>query len=390
MASPSAEFPINGGSYPPYGVITDDDHGSFVVIAAWIFASISVLFAAVRILLRSWTSQNFGWDNILILVALLCAIAVSVSASESVAHGLGRHIDTIGVGDIRSYYRANLATDLLSFLVFVLCKLSLVVLLGHITPSSTIRLMLLWFTVFLILWGLSGVFSLSFQCGARVPMRFFDSMCVNEKALYFTHGIINILTDLFILALPAFILWKVHMRNEQRFTVLSLFWTRIAVCVAVGIELGTMEPYFHSEDPTWDYLNPSLWNQITTHLSIITACIPSIKPFLNSLQSSLIDSGIPRNFTLNSHFELRPWRSTLKTFGGSTRKFPSSLKGMGLSATTYNEIEGGVDGEQARTRGLTDGVIHQQRDVDVTIQNAPEGHASKPSDASLLAYKPWK
>ncbi|KAI0019843.1 hypothetical protein F4780DRAFT_409168 [Xylariomycetidae sp. FL0641] len=373
MASSSAEFPLNGGSYPPYGVITDDDHGSFVIIAAWISACISVLFVAVRVLLRSWKSHKLGLDNTVILLALLCAIAASISVSEAVAHGLGRHIDTLSEADIRSYYRAHLASDILSVLVFVFAKLSLAVLLSHLTPSSTIQHMLLGFTVFTILWCLSAVFSFSFQCGAKLPTREPDSLCDDEGALYFAHGIINILTDIFLIALPILVLWKVQMCAEQRFTVLGLFWTRLTVCITVGIGLGSIRPHGPSGDPTWNNVFPSLWGQIAVHLSIITACIPSIKPFLNSLQSSLVDSGVPRNYRSNSLIELRPWRSTLKTFGSSTRRHPSSpLRGMGLSTTVYNEIEGGADGEDASTRGLTDGVIHQQREVDVTIHDAPK------------------
>ncbi|XXH00587.1 hypothetical protein Hte_006935 [Hypoxylon texense] len=150
-----------------------------------------------------------------------------------------------------------------------------------------------------------------------------------------------------------------------------------SVCIFVGIQLGSMESYLSGEDPTWNYLSPSVWNQIATHLGVITACIPSIKPFLASLQSSLIDSGVPRNYSSRNFIELLPWASpvkapTLKTFGGSgPRKFNPSLGRMGLTTTTQNEIEGGTDGEQSSTRALVDGVIHQQREVDVVITDAP-------------------
>ncbi|KAI1415380.1 hypothetical protein F5Y13DRAFT_187484 [Hypoxylon sp. FL1857] len=155
-----------------------------------------------------------------------------------------------------------------------------------------------------------------------------------------------------------------------------------------------MELYLSGDDPTWYYLDPSVWNQIATHLSVITACVPSIKPFLASLQSSLIDSGVPRNYTSKNFIELLPWgstikASTLKTFGGSgPRKVNSSLRGMGLTTTTYNEIEGGNDGEWSSTRALTDGVIHQQREVDVVVTDAPEGshgHGHTASETNISA-----
>ncbi|KAI1076551.1 hypothetical protein F5B20DRAFT_320397 [Whalleya microplaca] len=384
MASDGVEFPISGGTFAPYGVITDANHGSYVIIATWIFACISVLFVAVRVVLRTWTSKHFGWDNGLIVTALCFSIGQSISASESVRYGLGRHLNALGEKQIQSYYRTSFTSDVLSVFVFVLSKLSLIALSGNITPSNTMRIVFRWFTAFTILWGISYVLSISFQCGARVPMRAFDRLCVNERALVFAHGIINMLTDFLLMILPVFIVWKVQIRKQKRLVVLGLFWARIAVCVTTAIRLSTMEPYFSNGDPTWNYLFPSLWNQITIHLRVITACIPSIKPFFDSLQSSLIDSGIPRNYTPNNLIELRPWRTSNKDSSGSSRKFHSSLRGMGLSTTTHNEIEGGVASDQASTRRLTDSVIHQQRDVDVVISEAldqPRGY--KPSYTSL-------
>ncbi|KAI2472244.1 hypothetical protein F4781DRAFT_9034 [Annulohypoxylon bovei var. microspora] len=388
MAS-NGPLSINGGTYPPFGEITDDDHGSYVIIATWIFACISVLFVAVRVIVRVWLSRHVGRDIALIMAALLCSIGQSVAATEAVAYGLGRHLDALSNAQIRSYYRSILASEILSIFIFVLSKLSLVILVGRITPSNTMKAALNWFAIFTILWGLSDIFSVSFQCGFGVPMRALDDTCVNERALVVSHGIINILTDCVLMIFPVFAVWTVQIKTKQKLTVMGLFCTRLIVCVFIGIQLGSMESYLSGDDPTWYYLDPSIWNQIATHLSVITACVPSIKPFLTSLQSSLIDSGVPRNYTSNNFIELLPWgssikASTLKTFGGSgQRKFNSSAREIGLETTTHNEIEGGVDSEDSSTRGLTEGVIHRQREVDVVITDAldtPHGNEALKTD----------
>lgn len=54
---------------------------------------------------------------------------------------------------------------------------------------------------------------------------------------------------------------------------------------------------------------------------------------------------------------------------------------MGLTTTTHNEIEGGVTSDYSSTKGLTDSVIHQQREVDVVIAEASQQFpGSRPSD----------
>ncbi|KAI0176026.1 hypothetical protein GGR52DRAFT_342075 [Hypoxylon sp. FL1284] len=378
----------NGGTYPPFGQISDDDHGSYAIIATWIFACISVLFVVVRVAVRVWVSRRAGQDMTLVIAAVSCSIGQSIATTRAVSYGLGRHLSTLSDAQIRSYYSSILASDILSTFVFVLSKLSLAVLLGRITPSSTMIVMLRFFTIFTILWGISDILSVSFQCGARVPMRVLNDKCVNERAIFLSHGVINIVTDSVLMLLPVFVVWTVQIPLKQKLTVLGLFWTRISVCVLVGIELGSMESYLSGNDPTCMSFLPVmsslakgikgtiLIQVMATHLSVITACVPSIKPFLSSLQSSLIDSGVPRNYTSRNLIGLLPWapnikNSTLKTIGGSgPRRFSPSLRGMGLATTTYNEIEGGVKGEHSSTRGLVDGAIHQQREVDVVITDA--------------------
>ena len=66
---PSLSFSSNGGSFPPHGVITPDDHGPYVVVANWIMMCIMVLTVATRLGTRSRTIKKNGIDDILISIA---------------------------------------------------------------------------------------------------------------------------------------------------------------------------------------------------------------------------------------------------------------------------------------------------------------------------------
>jgi len=65
-----------------------------------------------------------------------------------------------------------------------------------------------------------------------------------------------------------------------------------------------------------------------------------------------------------------PWRSSKKNSTKSSRDTYLSLRDVGLTTTVHNKIEGGAAGDSASTKGLTESVIHQQRDVDVVIAEA--------------------
>ncbi|KAK6951348.1 hypothetical protein Daesc_007882 [Daldinia eschscholtzii] len=258
MASNENEFPIGGGTYPPFGVITDGNHGSYVIIATWILACISVLSVIVRIIVRTWRSQYFERDNGLLVVAT----------------------------------NANWGRTFRDKILLV----------------STEVLDLL------------NIRSLNVMKGITFPLRSGTS----KDTIRVTSG------------------------------------------------CGFLQE-----------------NRIAVHLSIITACIPSIKPFFDSIQSSLIDSGVPRNYTSGNTFELPPWRSATKSL--SSRGF-QSLRGIGLSTTTQIEIEGGVVGDSASTRGLTSTTGNSLQTIrslslflkSVLPDTLPEGHIQGPRTADEL------
>ena len=81
-AIPNVQFTINGGQFPPHGLITDVDSGPYAVVVTWMFASISMLAVAVRILTRRSTNCA-DRDGLLITAA-----EVSSAKKEFHCYGL--------------------------------------------------------------------------------------------------------------------------------------------------------------------------------------------------------------------------------------------------------------------------------------------------------------
>ncbi|KAI1268034.1 hypothetical protein F5Y18DRAFT_277060 [Xylariaceae sp. FL1019] len=364
----NAEFPLNGGTFPPFGVITNTDHGSYVVIVTWILGSISILFVAIRAALVTHRTRRFGLDNAPIIGGLVFCIGQSIAATLCVSYGLGRHLDTLSTDDIHSYYKAALAVSILSAVVFVLSKLSILVLIASITPSEITTAAVNYSSGFILLWGIANILSVSLRCAPHIPAMFEQQSCVDEKALFYSHDVINITTEVILLILPLTIVWGLQIRPQKKAVVLGLFWTRILVPVAIGFHLDALSRYLFKGDPTWNYLLPSLWNQVVVHTSIMTACIPAMKPFLDSLQSSLLDSGVPRHYVSSTSVELRLWNFSRKNERKTDWEGQDSLRGIGLS-TTRTVIEGGVR-DDSSTRALTSNGIYQQLDVEVRTDRA--------------------
>ena len=63
-------FHGNGGTYPPHGVITPDDHGPYVVVTTWIFTCLAVL----SVIARFGTRRSPDVDNIIVFVAIVSVL----------------------------------------------------------------------------------------------------------------------------------------------------------------------------------------------------------------------------------------------------------------------------------------------------------------------------
>jgi hypothetical protein len=166
----------------------------------------------------------------------------------------------------------------------------------RLTPSYKTLYFCHVFIIALTLWMVGTVLSLAFQCPLPHPwgLMSLDSIrCkANIGALYYSISAMDILTDLIIIATPTIIVWNVRISRGQRFTVIGVFGSRLAVCICSALLLASLPAFAKSSDRSWEAVTPQTWKQIGQCLSIITACIPCMRPFLVSLESGFMDSSM--------------------------------------------------------------------------------------------------
>lgn len=143
---------------------------------------------------------------------------------------------------------------------------------------------------------------------------------------------------------------------------------------------------FQSNDFTWLAVNPTIWLQISYNLSVISACIPSMKNIFDSFTgnfSAAID--VPYNLTTltNKSGSRAKARYLGKSTGGSrstimddhglklTPAHPSRTScytsdGFPSGARTRDD-----DGQSESVRKLTDGVVLVTEEVEIQFENRP-------------------
>jgi len=228
--------------------------------------------------------------------AQIFGIAQTATIHISASNGLGRHIQTLSNSSYELFATAYYVSDLLFVITIYLAKVSLVLFIMRLTPSYKTLYFCHVFIIALTLWMAGTVLSLAFQCPLPHPWGFMSlhsNQCkANIGALYYSISAIDILTDLIIVATPAVIVWNVRISRGQRCTVIGVFGSRLAVCICSALLLASLPAFVKSSDRSWEAVTPQTWKQVVQCLSIITACIPCMRPFLASLESGFMDSSM--------------------------------------------------------------------------------------------------
>lgn len=193
--------------------------------------------------------------------------------------GLGLHQASLLDGEIDMFNKYNYAYQILFIITICLSKISLLLFIIRLTPNNTtIRVGRIAMGV-ITLWGIATVFALAFQCSLPQPWNIISGVCHNQDALYYSAGIIDIITDIGVIALPLVMLWTIQIPRAKRITVMTVFIVRISyvswilhlkglwltrlrsVCLAEIARLIYLTRYLRSSDKTWDSVDLSIWTQ---------------------------------------------------------------------------------------------------------------------------------
>lgn len=354
---------------PPHWVISDSDHGGYVVIANWTMMSFMTITVIVRLLrkiaIRSWSFD----DNFAATAGAIGLIQCGI-LHKAVLAGLGRHEESLLDGERNMYNRYNYAYQILFITTICLSKISLLLFTTRLTPNAT-TIRTGWIILGLIaVWGLATVFGFIFQCSLPQPWNIISGTCRNQHALYYAAAAIDILTDIVLTILPLVILWTVQIQRSKRIVVMMVFVARLIVCLAEIPRLVYLGRYIESTDKTWFGVNVAIWTQAVTHLSIMTACLPSLQHLLASMQSGVFNTALPAGFEGGLSYTLESAGS-----GGMSHELYGSNR---MNNKTRTTVESAVQPKRSdsKTR-LVDGGIYKTTEVYIVDSSDPDTSARK-------------
>ncbi|KAK3172404.1 hypothetical protein OEA41_005725 [Lepraria neglecta] len=184
--------------------------------------------------------------------------------------------------------QSGYASDLLFIGNLCFAKLSVVLMLWTLSPVRLHRRIALALGLAIIFWAFTSEFVAAFQCSTPESWRLIGNKCINQNAFWTYFGILNIITDAALTVLPLAIIWKLQMDKRRKFSIACCFGTRTLVIASAIAQLAYLHRASGTADFTYRLWPVVLCNQLVQNIGIVTACVPYIKPFLESLESGMI------------------------------------------------------------------------------------------------------
>lgn len=134
-----------------------------------------------------------------------------------------------------------------------------------------------------------------FACELPTPWKYHSEQCIDLGAFTRAIGILDMTTDLLLVALPVYLFARVRCTGSGRWTVIIVFSMRAFIIIPGVFRFLAVPKAFDwstKGDASWYAVPFLIWECVTVHFSVISASIPCVRPFLRSLESGLYDASM--------------------------------------------------------------------------------------------------
>ncbi|KAI0414961.1 hypothetical protein F5X98DRAFT_234345 [Xylaria grammica] len=269
-------------------VISQHDQSSVFQILLWFLFIVAILSVGARLGTKYYMTRKLGWDDWILLTAQSTYLAQCVSISLGASQGLGEPISTLTKGSVERILQAEYASFIFQLTTLALIKWSISISIQQLSPSAMHQRLDFILRIVVGLWLVSAVLTSLFQCAFPRPWDYLHgSQCLNRRAWWTYVAVVNIGTEFFIVALYFLIIGTLRMSLARRSFVLVVFSTRILIIGIALAQLAVFLDAFPSSDLTKNIWLPSVLNQAILSASVVTACGPYLRPFMESLESGV-------------------------------------------------------------------------------------------------------
>ncbi|KAK8052461.1 hypothetical protein PG993_003846 [Apiospora rasikravindrae] len=105
--------------------------------------------------------------------------------------------------------------------------------------------------------------------------------CIDINAFWFSQATINIVTDLWIMALPIPQIFKLDLERKKKVFLCMMFCVGLLVTIFSIIRFTGLVSYSSTTNPTYNNVGAATWSVLECNVGIVCCCMPYVRSLLN-------------------------------------------------------------------------------------------------------------
>lgn len=323
---------VPDGYYPPYAVVSETDHGAYIIIAVALGLTFVLISSILRIALRTSVSQRPGLDDAFLAVATVLGIIQGCIILGACSRGLGRSIELLSRSAVASIERSYYASNIFVTTSLALSRCCILIFILRLTPIESHRRIAYGIIIATALWAFGAVFASALQCDPSQPWRVVGQQCDNVATRLKVVCIFDAILEALVVACTAWMVRPLKTSLSNKFVVVFVFSFRLPIIVLIAFRLKAFSHANLTTNFTFAESSYIALTQTQVNYSLISATIPNLRPIINNLnthygamgESTLSGS----NYNSNSNSTSHSRKATNTGSGSRTSRRHSSLSNI--------------------------------------------------------------
>lgn len=260
-------------------------------IESYISLGLALLFLVLRLWARFRRAFGYGLDDLIIILAFFFLGGNLGCVIILVQNGVGLHSGALTLPQVMQIGKVLVLNEVLYVTNINLIKISVLVMYFRFFPVRLMRLGGLVLGTISSLWNVSLIVLAITQC---VPFKkiyapWVEGNCINLKATFLAIAVPSIMTDVAILSLPLPLVWRLQTKVWQKISLTAVFLLGSFVVFA-SIYRFIIFVHYNPNDLPYTLAPGLAWNMIELSSGIVSACLPTLGPFIRKFMKKIGDT----------------------------------------------------------------------------------------------------
>ncbi|KAH6686655.1 integral membrane protein [Plectosphaerella plurivora] len=261
---------------------SDQERQNTLIAVTIALTTISLIVVGLRVFARAWLIRKAGWDDWLICLAVACSVGYMVEILLGRDNNMGFPMVTLSMENMVNLMKLTLAIQVTYYVAIAAIKISILFMYLRFAVDDRFRQIVIGTIIFHVVFLFVCIVVVFTQC--QPIAKFWDllgtmegSCNINPTAFFYFTSAVNIVTDIFILALPVKTLIGINRPLREKVALLCIFLVGTFAAITSVIRLHTIYDYTLADDPFRHSILVNLWSVIEINTGIICASVPALK-----------------------------------------------------------------------------------------------------------------